>query len=193
MLRTKEASSVTLSKIERLLLFNQYRILEVLVPEVKDTYRMYQEILEHGFEGEYHELFNSVYLEPLSAEDSREVTEVLRMFQALKRSGAGDTAPPTEGNVVSIGKGDESEVRFSGYDLNDESEAPKAAFARYLQRDRGSFLDVIDRERINSHYPMAEQYREMLERWKELGMPATMNRGEVRKVVGRWRSPPPSE
>jgi uncharacterized protein YfbU (UPF0304 family) len=159
----EEGLSVTFSRIERLLLFNQYRILERLDPDGADTYRKNQDTLAHGYELEYSDILRNVYDPPLSEEACSEAIDVLAMFEAIGRSGAGDEDGGT----------------FSGYDGNAE---PEFSYIQHVRRD-GRFEHVIDPERFNSHAPMRAVYRRMLAKWRELGDPREMTREQAQQVI----------
>lgn len=162
---------MSLTRIERLLLFNQYRILEVLVPDLTDTYRMYQEILENGFEFEYDEILNNIYKETLSEESSKEIINVLVMYQALRRSGL-----------------PEEETTFEGYDGNNETDF--MSYVDFLYLDQGKFRDVIPgRDRINSHSPMKAVYRRMLAKWREFGEDRVLTKEQAQEILNAQAAP----
>jgi uncharacterized protein YfbU (UPF0304 family) len=162
---------VSLSRIERLLLFNQYRILEVLVPDLTDTYRMYQEILENGFEFEYDEILKNIYKETLSEEDSKQIIKVLVMYQALRRSGL-----------------PEEETTFGGYDGNNETDF--MSYVDFLYLAQGKFRDVIpSRDRINSHTPMKDAYRRMLAKWREYREDRELTKEHAQEILDARRAP----
>src|SRR5688572_15542499 len=72
-----------LSRTERLILANQYRILEALFPADADYYRDKRTALEHGFEYHYDEVAGDILSDTLSAERCNEVIEILQMYRSL--------------------------------------------------------------------------------------------------------------
>jgi hypothetical protein len=72
-----------LSLEERLILRNQYRMLERLDPEAKDECRYAIKVLEGGYEYQY---FTLEFGEPMSKDECREVMDILEMFRELQVS-----------------------------------------------------------------------------------------------------------
>jgi uncharacterized protein YfbU (UPF0304 family) len=162
-----------LTRLERLMLANQYRMLEVLVPDEADSYARYREALEWGYEAEYEGIAKNVYPDALSGEACAEVVNILDMFSALKRAyGRLDDKP----DVIWI--------EFPGFSGNDET--MQLAYAQFFC-DKGRFQD-LDRgpDNFNGHIPVLPAYRRMLGEW--LPMPAEQRYNLTRDDIVRITS-----
>jgi uncharacterized protein len=69
-----------LSMTERLILRNQYRILEKLYPNESESYSQFQRILESGYEMHYLEMFQTIDEDIMPREQSKEVLDILSMY-----------------------------------------------------------------------------------------------------------------
>lgn len=167
-----------MTDVERLILMNQYAILEFLSlahPEVAKrekftyhepkTYAWYQTVLQRGDSILVDELLEQVYPPRLNRDEQIEVLDILNMYRHLQESLA--DLDETDGL-------DESHVAFPGWDGN--SEKGEMFFARaYCYRSEGrrtfdrdvepdNFAMVKPNPAHNGHFPFAiEMYRRMLE------------------------------
>lgn len=142
-----------LTKVERLILANQYRILDALDPEAEHGEEL--NILSHGFEGEYERLVGWI-LDPLPATACHRVLDILDMYAWLQseavRLGVVEAIP-------------EQDLLFPGFDGNDEPQY--MAFAEFLMEKQKRFTYVKVRRTdggvdLNSHFPMLPRYDAML-------------------------------
>ena len=97
-----------LSESERLILSNQYKILEELYPDEANIYRRHGKIVEEGYTLNYEEICTHIYDE-LSNKECREVLDILDMHSALRQSAQALTDEPS----ISIS--------FHGFDGNNET------------------------------------------------------------------------
>ena len=67
---------------QRLILINQYKILEKLCPEDAEVYSQYREILEGGYTLNYNDLLQMIS-DDISEEQLREVLDILDMYRWL--------------------------------------------------------------------------------------------------------------
>src|SRR6266550_8148719 len=74
-----------LTKTERVILANQYRLLEVLVPDEADYFAQRREIVEKGYAIHYSEIDQWFY-EEMEPEASREILDILNMFRAISNA-----------------------------------------------------------------------------------------------------------
>lgn len=161
-----------LTKVERLILFNQYQILEKLDPaEYGKHCKEMCEILENGYTLDYQDLFANIYDE-VSQEICREVRDVLDMYRALKKA---YTKLP-EGTVTA------ADVAFHGFDGNEESK--HFAYATFLIETQGKW-EESQGDPINSHWPMLGRYRRMLESWKESPNKWDLTVEDVKRIVSQ--------
>ena len=149
-----------LTKKERWILINQYRILMALsLKEDKDEFAKACEILERGYELHYPYICNHIVddNDVLDEESCKEVIEILTMFDTIKFS---------YNSLQEKADIDESKIEFPGFDGNNESD--QASYARFLCIKDNGFSELINRINVNSHIPMLPKYRKMLTRWAEV-------------------------
>lgn len=168
-----------LSDVERLLLANQFRILEQLAPDTseKNDYGQRAEVLERGFTGLYSWVFE--YLDTALPEQvCEEVFEILNMHRALRHSF--DALDDKSGL-------DSAEVAFRGFDGNEETE--HYCFAEFLRRkyDGGRYGE-LHKDPDNSHAPVLESYKRMLSVWHNLGSSYALTKDEINSILSaRYR------
>jgi uncharacterized protein YfbU (UPF0304 family) len=131
---------MNLTKTERLILANQYRILEKLYPN-ESSYSNAAEIVTAGYTRLYRELPNQPH-EEIPPAVCEEVTEILEMYRALH---------PV------------CDKSFPGFDGNDE--VPHYSYARFMIEDMGRWIEFKDDD-INSHTAMLPTYQAMLREWE---------------------------
>ena len=147
-----------LSKNERLILINQYRILEALYPDEADYYRERRVAFERGYSHDYGEAFDILY-EEMSVEECDEVIDILNMYRVITFSLSGiDNANLRESD----------RLKFIGFDGNEESS--QFGYAQWYINERGRFEELKygkEQAYLNSHHPTLALYRAMLEEWKK--------------------------
>ena len=164
---------LTLTLKERLILLNQYRILELIDVENADQYKKLQIILADAYELEYSELHQFVARTPFTAAQCRNVLDVLTMFEVL-----GDSYDALD-DKSGI---EEWRVRFQGYDGNNEAEY--VGYVRYLVDHGDRFTHVVNGT-FNSHRPVVRQYAEMLARFgKHMGS-TRLPKQRILEIVGQ--------
>ena len=149
---------LALSLKERLFLANQYRTLAALYPEDRDHCLKHVEALQSGYELHYRWLVDH-FADGLSAEDSREVLDILDMYSDLRFA-----FDRLKDNAAIK----EHEIEFPGFDGNYETE--RMAYAHYFTIDLARFNSLhpgIKQRGLNSHGPMLGIYRRMLPVWRE--------------------------
>jgi uncharacterized protein YfbU (UPF0304 family) len=149
-----------LSRSERLILANQFKILEALDDDEAAYYAKCRVIVENGFEGAYNRLAEHIAREPLTVTDCREVIDTLSMFEALEASYAALSAK--ERKAIP-----EYEVQFHGYSGNDETAL--MAYAEFCHEE-GARFSYLDGRSLNSHMPARGRYREMLTNYDRLSL-----------------------
>lgn len=153
-----EVKAVKLTRVERWILANQYRILEVLQPDDAGHFRHAREALESGYELEYASIAENVYDDPhiLSIGDCTEVLDTLAMYESLQQ--AYDELTDKSGI-------EEHQVRFPGFDGNNES--TRIGYCRHFceRGDDRRYESLRRPADWNSHMPSVDGYRRMLEVW----------------------------
>jgi uncharacterized protein YfbU (UPF0304 family) len=141
-----------LSKKDRLFLINQYKILALLGEEGEaDYYQKCIRILESGYEFHYYTLDQFID-DPMSAGESREVLDILSMFEVL-----GDSYERLQ-DKSGI---EEWQIKFGGFDGNNET--GEMGYVAFLVEQDDRFTHVVERGKYNSHCPCLARYRRMLE------------------------------
>lgn len=143
-----------LTKKERLILANQFKILEKLYPGKAEDYSVRRKALESGFALHYATLFEHIYDE-MPEEQCREVLDILNMYRVItfsleKIEDKGDIA-------------NHPYVQFPGF--NGNTEINYLLYAEYFITDLGRFKELkYDQEYpdLNSHMPTLDKYRRML-------------------------------
>lgn len=164
-----------LTRTERWILVNQYRILERLDPENAEYYKEARAILEEGYELLYEDIDASIFRDEhvMSSEDCTEVIDILAMFDALQHS---YDALPDKSTI------EDWKINFVGFDGNNET--AQMAFARFYSSYReGRFVGLRHVEDFNSHAPTLDRYRRMLRRWQKLGQSHSLSEQEIKAVV----------
>lgn len=161
-----------LSRKDRLILINQYRILEKLEPEGASEYLKLITILADGYELHYPELFSGVYSDTMSEDECREVIDILIFFTALQDSYK---------DLDDKDGIDEYRIQFHGFDGNEESS--QEGYLKYLVEMDKKFEHVVKRGEYNSHSESLPLYRTMLARWQEMGKPRYPNRMTKDQII----------
>ena len=171
----------TLSKVERLMLANQLRILEKVDSENADGYKKDRDIIVHGYAIEYEDVFTEIYSE-MSVEECRYVYDVLDLYRVLIRSY--DELKDKEGLTP-------DDVKFQGFDGNNESK--RWAFAEHLKRE-GRWTESLSGY-LNSHSMRTiSLYPKMLERFDPIRQQILdthsdwiLTADQIKQVIG-WKA-----
>jgi uncharacterized protein YfbU (UPF0304 family) len=159
---------------DRLILLNQYRILEKVDPKQAKSYREAIHILESGYEIHYDDLDESLSAEGVSETISKEVIEILNMYRRLHDS------------VVELGNKaqfDKKAVAFPGFDGNEEGK--HLGYAHFLS-SQGKFDET---EIINSHFPSLGMYRRMLHAYEPFKMKRPLSNADIKAILDAQTHP----
>lgn len=168
---------VQLSQVERWILTNQYRIMEILDTDRADQYVRARKVLETGYELEYNSISQHVGGDTLSTEDCREVRDILSMFVALKSSYAALT------NTSGI---EEQNIMFRGFDGN--SETMQMSYTRFLVEQKQMFADLPRADSFNSHVPVLGTYRRMLRAWEQSTSKYRLTNSDIIRILATGES-----
>ena len=154
-----------ITDIEKIILINQYKILSKLYPEDTNFYETNIKILESGYTLHYTDLTYCIDHTEMTEDECKEVLAILDIYRLLSFS-VDDLGE--SGDVDFTGK----KIFFPGFDGNYE--------ANYLSYTK-FFLHTLDRFQelhhtgsfpdYNTHCPVLDQYRKMLEKAKTYGKP----------------------
>lgn len=147
-----------LTTIERLILANQYTILEKLYPDEAQNYADKWKIVSSGYTALYGELTRTIS-EEMSQAVCEEVTEILDMYRALH---------------------DAQKVPFPGFDGNNENEY--FDFAKFVIQDWDRWREFATSD-LNSHRQMLSIYRTMLREWNASANRFTLTPDDVKRIL----------
>ena len=167
-----------LTRIERLVLANQYKILEALYPEEADYYKEAREIVEHGFELQYSWISENVYddKDTLSSEECKEVIDILEMFDNLRYSY--EQLKDKDGI-------EEHSIKFQGFDGNDNLEGKYMSYARFFCESGGGRFEKISKgDFYNSHSLSLDMYRRMLGEYRKSKKKSELTKEEILNIIG---------
>lgn len=161
-----------LSKAERAILINQFRVLEA-VEGKPGAYEQEITILDRGYEGEYGNLDG--FGEALSEERCKFVRKILWLYYLMKLAkwkAAGNPAASSNNGVLDF------DPKFPGFDGNKEVEL--LSYARFITEKRGEFPET---KVVNSH-GFQPSYVKMLAKWKSWGAPHDLTVQQVAELSG---------
>ena len=162
-----------LSRTERWILSNQYRILEALYPDEAPSLARRRRVVEEGYELHYDWITEHIYDDPhtMTARECREVLDILDMFSALRNSYEDlDDKPAVE----------DRHIRFRGFDGNNEPK--QLSYAEFLMED-GRFTNVVNRAGLNSHMPVLDAYRRQLAVWQRSNDRYHLTKEEIQAIA----------
>lgn len=161
-----------LSKTERLILANQYRILEILIPGESEGYSQHRMALEDGYALHYSDAFQNIWDE-LPESECELVLDVLSMHSALHFS---YEALENKAGIK------ENSIKFDGFDGNNETHY--MSYCRYFCDRLGRYAELADHghDGYNSHMPTLEMYGRMLDAWRAMGKPNELTREQIGEI-----------
>ena len=167
-----------LTRVERLILCNQFRILAKLVPDEADTYDGWYEALADGYEMHYEDCCQNIYEETMSVEDSREVIDTLTMFRVLKYAVRDMKVKPEV---------DDWRLKFAGYDGNYETQ--HMAYAEYFCKHDGGRFEDLEITDFNSHSACVDGYGRMVTEWNKSKDINNPTKEEVERIAAAFSGP----
>jgi hypothetical protein len=135
------------------------------------------EILSHGYEIFYGDMFNSIF-DPMPKEEGLLVIDVLSLFHLIENF--------KENNPEDKEVNEHYFSHFLGFDGNNETEY--MSFCRFLIHKQGKFSEQIKNQKqtdnFNSHMQVLERYRNMVQVWRGLGKKyAELTRDDILKIL----------
>ena len=116
--------------------------------------------LQYGFELHYNEVFECLFDEELSAEECREVLDILEMYRGIIYS---YNDLKQKGKLESL---TDDDVKFIGFDGNNEGKLMLYTDYFIKDLDRYSEIEELSHGYYNSHCQMLHKYRAMLRKWE---------------------------
>lgn len=143
-----------LSKKDRVLLINQYRILAALDKGGSDHYEELIEILENGYEI-FYKMLDQWISDDMPTEEGKFVLDILDLYRAIENTKRSTKSQELMAHPFAV---------FMGFDGNNETEY--MGFCRFLIERQGKFQEqqqyLIKNDNLNSHASMVDKYRRML-------------------------------
>lgn len=173
--------SVKLTRTERWMLSNQYKILAALYPDDADYFEKAREAIDCGYELHYDWITDYIYddRDIMTPEESHEVIDILAAFSAIKWS---YEALADKSGI------DENHIKFRGFSGNDETK--QMAYARYFcSTDGGRFTDLDRGDDFNSHFPMLDVYRRVLREWNKSVDKNNLSKEDLIRITSAWAAP----
>jgi uncharacterized protein len=170
----EKKGKIKLSRKDRWFLSNQFRILSALYPNEAKNYEEYCKIVENGYELHYDWITEYIYDVPdiVTREESLEMLDILDMFRALNYSYKKlDDKTGIDNNAI----------KFRGFDGNYETKY--MAYVRFMIEDEEKFQE--SRGEYNSHIPMLNRYRKMLDHWRYSTERFDLTKEEILKIISR--------
>jgi uncharacterized protein YfbU (UPF0304 family) len=159
-----------LTEPEKLILYNQYLILEKLFPEDEKTYKNAQTILSSGFTSEYDSLIEG-FSDDYPEEICQETLDILQMFRSLYNS----YYVLEDKSSIKI-----NQVKFQGFDGNEEGKHYN--LAKFYLKDEELFEEFKDVQ-INSHSNKLAKYRAMLLSWGKYSRYDILTREQIIEIL----------
>lgn len=160
-----------LSPTERLILINQYTILERVDPDSAISHRNARHVLERNYEMHIEHLGEWISEEPFTAKQSKWVFDVLDMHLAMQDA---------QGHFPSNSGVSPDDVTFLGFDGNYETQY--LGYTRYIVNDEGRWPSLKGGD-FNSHVPMIETYKRRLGEWNKSADRLHLSKDDIVRIL----------
>jgi uncharacterized protein len=157
-----------LTWIERVMLHNQFKILEFLDPAHMEEYKEKQEIVGRGYERLYETLNENVSGEPTPKAVTDEVHDIFDLFSALGESKMRINHTPVSRYTAFLGFHVDVEIEHHSY-------------AIFVLQKR-ALLSQSRSGSSNSDTPMLPKYRRMLETWNRHGKTFELEAMQIEEI-----------
>lgn len=164
-----------ITKKDRIILINQYRILAALNHDEADHYNELIIILEKGFEV-FYSMIDEWISDDMPSDEGKFVLDILDLYRSIEQ---------LKRKSKSYEFLTHSHAIFRGFDGNHETSY--MGFARFLIEQQGKFVEqeeyLSKNDNMNSHMPMIGKYRSMLSIWNELEKPWELNEEQALRIL----------
>ncbi len=163
-----------LTKKDRLILINQFLILEKLYPDDANYYEQHRIALQQGYKLHYPWIVENIWDE-LDESECRRVLDTLDMYRAIKHSYQ---------RLSDKADIDENRIQFRGYDGNHESQY--LSYARYFIVDLDRYVELrndVKYPDFNSHCSMLPKYDRMLSGWESLNRSHDLSAEQIKTLL----------
>jgi uncharacterized protein len=153
---------------DRLMLSNQYKILEALYPDEADSYASARDIVENGYELSYDSIVGHLDPDPMPEGQCLEVIDILEMYRRL---GDGYEALDDKSGIKA------HDVTFMGFDGNNES--AYLSYHQFLMKQR----KWEESPARNSHMPTLDGYRRMLKAFQPFRDKSPLDKSDIQQII----------
>ena len=164
-----------LTKLERVMLINQYRILSKINPNEANYYEELIEILENGYSVFYSMIDDFVYDEA-PVEEGKFVLDILQLYRMIDDYIRDNEEHPFK---------EHHWIPFKGFDGNNEFRY--MSFARFLILNQGKFTEqkkfFSANDSLNSHTRTVDKYRRMMDRWEECDDKYNLSEEDISQIL----------
>ncbi|MEO5914333.1 MAG: YfbU family protein [Luteolibacter sp.] len=164
-----------ISKKDRIILINQYRILAKLEPNESERLEELIEILENGYRL-FYSMIDEWISDDMPEDRSILVLDILGIYRIIE-----DHKRLVSSQAVM----EHSFHFFPGFDGNNESEY--LSFSRFLIEKQGKFTEqkpyLKRNDNLNSHLPMVPKYRKMVNAWKSMGSAYHLTEQQILSIL----------
>ncbi len=164
-----------LTKKDRLMLINQYKILAALDKDEESHYFELIEVLENGY-SIFYSMVDEWVADDMPVEDGRFVLDILDLYRAIEDVKRSTKDERILSNNYSF---------FRGFDGNNETE--HMGFCRFLIEMQGKFQGqkpyLLKNDNLNSHIPMIDKYSRLLEAAKQISDIWSMSPEQVLQIL----------
>lgn len=144
-----------LTKKERVILINQYKLLSVLHKDNEAHYRELIGILENGYEV-FYTMIDEWLSDNMPVCEGKFALDILDLYRAIENLKRSSKSAELANHNYSY---------FRGFDGNHETEY--MGFCRFIIDEQGKFQEqqpyFLKNDHLNSHMPMIDKYKRMLE------------------------------
>ena len=164
-----------ITRKDRIILINQYKILSKLYPEDSEHYDELREILEDGYEV-FYSMIDEWVSQDMPESEGKFVLDILDLYRAIE-------------DYKRISKDQEIIEHhysyFLGFDGNNEGQY--MAFARFLINKQGKFSEqkdyLLKNDNLNSHTAMVDTYKRFLRNWEDIEKPFKLNAEQIKGIL----------
>lgn len=165
-----------LSKKDRVILINQYRILSHLDSENSRNYEEIIEVLQNGYTI-FYSMVDEWVSDEMSIDEGHFVIEILNIYRQIEgyKKKNPDDKEISE-HLYSV---------FAGFDGNEEGKF--FGFVRFLIEKKGDWGEQKpywrETDGLNSHAPMVDKYKRMIAKWKGTGGGYDFDRERILEIL----------
>jgi hypothetical protein len=164
-----------LTKKDRVVLINQYRILALLKPDDASHYEELIEILDHGYEI-FYSVLDQWISDDMPNDEGRLVLDILGLYRCIENY----KRKTKNKKVISHRYG-----YFHGFDGNNETAF--MSFSRFLIIKQGKFSEqepyLRENDSCNSHSPKLDKYMRMIAKWKEADQEYDLSEEQILEIL----------